>query len=132
MERLPTPFPTLLAQLGSGISCCRVTDLRAVAFLCTKLAVIGNIHVLDRWIHLRRYALAALSLPALPRALLQWHLVLLASCACLRSLRPAKVAAVTWSVLPMRPNSSFKPTPLRSGTRHGRESLPCLAPALRS
>ena len=32
----------------------------------------------------------------------------------------------------VRPNSSFKPTPLRSGTRHGRKSLPCLAPALRS
>src|SRR5688500_13829758 len=32
----------------------------------------------------------------------------------------------------VRPNKSFKPTPLRSGTRHGRESLPCLAPALRS
>jgi hypothetical protein len=28
------------------------------------------------------------------------------------------------------PNNSFKPTPLRSGTRHGRESLPCLAPPL--
>jgi hypothetical protein len=32
----------------------------------------------------------------------------------------------------VRPNKSFKPTPLRSGTRHGRKSLPCLAPALRS
>jgi hypothetical protein len=31
-----------------------------------------------------------------------------------------------------RPNNSFKPTPLRSGTRHGRKSLPCLAPPLRS
>ena len=30
-----------------------------------------------------------------------------------------------------RPNNSFKPTPLRSGVRHGRKSLPCLPPPLR-
>ena len=32
----------------------------------------------------------------------------------------------------VRPNKSFKPTPLRSGHRHGKESLPCLQPPLRS
>ena len=34
-------------------------------------------------------------------------------------------------IMGQRPNNSFKPTPLRSGVRHGRKSLPCLPPALR-